>query len=125
MNTKTMIAGYEIEPHRESFSDPAHVTIHKLGIAGGRSWLTPDEALSFASAVSCAAKAARGEQSAASPTAAPPSLVRIPDDFPDNWMDILEQLFKLDELIKILKSPDKRQTVPQRPGSPDAPVADG
>lgn len=57
---KLMIAGYEIEAHRKSFSEPAHVTVHKLGTEA-RAWLTPPEARAVAAVIADAAKTAESE----------------------------------------------------------------
>jgi hypothetical protein len=52
---KLIVAGYEIEARRGNFSDPALVTVHKLG-TDARSWLTPAEALALAAVIADAAK---------------------------------------------------------------------
>lgn len=57
---KIIVAGYEIEAHRKSFSDPAHVTVHKLGTEA-RSWLTPAEARAVAAVIADVAKVADSE----------------------------------------------------------------
>lgn len=58
---KLMIAGYQIEAHRRTFNDPAHVTVYKLGTAGAMSWLTPAEARAVAAVIADAAKTAESE----------------------------------------------------------------
>lgn len=58
---KLIICGYEIESHRKTISTPAHVTLHRLGVAGSQSWLTPAEARALASAIDHAAKTTEGE----------------------------------------------------------------
>ena len=76
---KIIIGGYTIEAHPKSFSDPAHVTVHKLG-TDSRSWLTPAEARAVAAAIMDAAKTAESgldkEASAARASAA--EMERLP-----------------------------------------------
>lgn len=57
---KILIAGYEIEARRQTFAEPAHVIVHKLG-TGERSWLTPAEARAVAAVIADAAKTAESD----------------------------------------------------------------
>ena len=54
---KILIAGLEIEAHRETFDCPAKVVVHKLG-TDARCWLTPAEARAVAAVIADAAKTA-------------------------------------------------------------------